>query len=84
MRIVFDEIKRQSNIRKHGYDFAVVELSFFAAAQVFEAKRGRKIAIGPLGPNLVSVIFIPLGREGLSVLSLRRASQKERRAYGNG
>lgn len=82
MRIVFDEIKRQSNIRKHGYDLAVVELSFFAAARIFEAKLGRKVAIGPIGANLISVIFVPLGREGLSVLSMRRASKKERRAYG--
>ncbi|NHT78024.1 hypothetical protein G8E10_20185 [Rhizobiaceae bacterium CRRU44] len=82
MRIVFDEIKRRSNIQKHGYDFDLIEHSFFVAARIFEAKQGRKVAIGPIGPNLISVIFVPLGREGLSVLSMRRASKKERRAYG--
>ncbi|TCQ21760.1 BrnT family toxin [Rhizobium sp. PP-CC-3G-465] len=81
-RSVFDEIKRRSNIRKHGYDFDLIEHSFFVAARIFEAKQGRKVAIGPIGPNLISVIFVPLGREGLSVLSMRRASKKERRAYG--
>lgn len=82
MRIVFDEIKRQSNIRKQGYDFADIDLSFFAAATIFDAKQARKVAIGPIGPNIVSVIFVALGREGVSVLSMRRASKKERRTYG--
>jgi uncharacterized protein len=34
MQIVWDEFKRTGNIRKHGYDFAAVELDFFQSAVI--------------------------------------------------
>lgn len=78
MEILFDELKRQSNIEKHGLDFAELNLAFFASAMVLPAKAGRLQAIGRLGDESVSVVFRPLGAEAISVISMRPASRKER------
>lgn len=45
---------------------------------VVPAKLGRWMAIGQLGDTILAVIFVPLGTEGLSVISIRPASRKER------
>jgi uncharacterized DUF497 family protein len=79
MRIVWDEPKRVGNIAKHGLDFADLTLEFFLSAQVKPAKQDRFLAIGELGATLVvAVIFRPLGSEAISVISMRRANQRER------
>lgn len=79
MKIIFDEAKRQSNIGKHGLDFADLTLEFFLGARIYSAKQGRSIAVGELeGRIVVAAVFKPLGSEALSVISLRPASQKER------
>ena len=80
MRIVYDEAKRLSNIRKHGLDFAAVTLDFFATAALGPAKGKRVLAIGRLeSGGMTAVVFAPLGSEALSIISMRRASRKERR-----
>ena len=80
LQMVWDEPKRQSNLLKHGFDFAVLTEDFFAAATVVPAKAGRMMAIGDLNgvPVVVAVVFAPLGSEALSVISMRRATAKER------
>lgn len=79
MDIVWDEPKRQQNIAKHGLDFASLTVEFFEAAHVEAAKQDRFLAIGELeGTAVVAVVFRPLGSEALSVISMRRASKKER------
>jgi uncharacterized DUF497 family protein len=40
---------------------------------------GRYRAIGRLRNGVIAVIFVYLGREGLSVISMRPASSRERR-----
>lgn len=79
--ITWDEPKRQANIAKHGLDFADLTYEFFLQATVIEAKNGRFAAIGTLADGTVTTIFVTLGREALSVISLRPASQKERQAH---
>lgn len=79
MRIVWDESKRVVNLDKHGLDFADLTPGFFAAATVVEAKRGRSLAVGEMDARILGVVFVPLGAEGLSVVSMRPASRKERR-----
>lgn len=80
MRITYDEAKRQSNIAKHGMDFAVLEFEFFMSCRIEATKQGRFLAIGTLHETLViAVIFRPLGTEAISVVSMRRASTKERK-----
>lgn len=79
MRITFDEAKRQSNIAKHGMDFADLTLDFFLSSHIEPAKEGRSLAIGNFGGILVIVVvFRPLGTEAISVISMRRANQNER------
>jgi len=78
MKIVWDEPKRYANLAKHGVDFAALGEDFFADALVFPAKAGRWMAIGKLDAVIV-VIFATLGSEGLSIISARPASAKERK-----
>ncbi len=79
MQIVWDEPKRLANLEKHGLDFADLTLVFFEGAVVRATKLDRFQAIGHLGESpALSVIFSPLGREALSVISMRVASKKER------
>lgn len=82
VRIVFDPIKCRSNIEKHGFDFADLTLAFFEEARIYPAKESRFIAVGQWGERLlVAVIFLPLGAEAISVVSMRVASRKERERY---
>lgn len=82
MEIVWDPPKRETNIRNHRIDFVDVKAGFdFAAALTVASYGGRFASIGMLGDDLVTVVFLPLGTEGISIISARPASRKERRAY---
>ncbi|MEY9100499.1 uncharacterized DUF497 family protein [Sinorhizobium fredii] len=78
MKITWDEPKRIANIEKHGLDFADLSLEFFLASLVVPAKNGRSKAIGRLQDGTVVVIFVTLGSEALSVISMRPARKDER------
>lgn len=84
MIIQWDHPKRLSNLAKHGLDFADLSLEFFLRAHVGPARDGRYKALGELGDNVVVVVFKPLGSEALSLISVRRASKKEREALWPG
>jgi uncharacterized protein len=77
--IVWDEPKRVANLAKHRLDFADLTLEFFAHSGITRSHSGRLIAVGDFDGQLVTVIFLPMGREGLSVISMRPSSHKERR-----
>ncbi len=79
MMIVWDEPKRLANLDKHGLDFADLSLDFFSTAVIRPAKRGRQQAIGRLEDGTIAVIFLLLGSQGLSVISMRPANVQERR-----
>jgi uncharacterized DUF497 family protein len=86
MKIVWDEAKRQRNIKVHGYDLAgSVDFEWADALMIqsYPSARGRPrfTATGFLKEDLVTLVFSPLGSESLSVISLRRASRGERKAY---
>jgi len=83
MKIVWDEPKRQSNITKHGLDFAELSLEFFLSALHVPAKDGRSKAIGRLEDGTIVVIYVALGTEALSVISMR-AARKDERSLLNG
>lgn len=78
LMIVWDEPKRQTNLAKHGLDFADLDEGFFLASLVVSAKDGRHMAIGRLGDGTIAVVFATLGTEGASVISMRPASERER------
>ena len=74
-RTVTDEPKRATNLKRHGLDFA-------AGFTTYPGKQGRHMAIGELDGRIIAVVFKPLGIEALSVISMRPASRKERKAHG--
>ena len=77
MIIVWDEPKRLANIDKHGIDFADIDQDFFLSAIVRPARDGRYAAIGEMD-GMIIVIFVVLGSEGISIVSARPASHRER------
>ncbi|MDK4739793.1 BrnT family toxin [Rhizobium sp. CNPSo 3464] len=80
MEIIWDELKRETNLAKHGLDFADLDIEFFAGSIVVSANDGRSMAIGELDGQIVAaVVFKPLGSEAISVISMRPASRKERK-----
>ncbi|MEL7092506.1 MAG: BrnT family toxin [Pseudomonadota bacterium] len=76
--IVWDEPKRQSNLARHGLDFADLDEWFFLDAVTVPAKNNRYMAIGRLEDGTIAVVFALLGTEAVSVISMRPASRKER------
>jgi hypothetical protein len=79
--ITWDEPKRLANLEKHGLDLADAEAFDWSAAIVRGARSGRFQALGAIGNTIVLIIFKPLGTEAISIISLRPASAKERKAY---
>jgi uncharacterized DUF497 family protein len=78
MKIVWDEPKRLANIANHEMDFADLDDNFFdqALIQPSHSKRWRAN-----GQSIIAVVFFALGREAVSVISMRPASRTERRLY---
>lgn len=81
MKIVWDEPKRLANIAKHGLDFADLDVTFFDAALVQPTHNNRYRAIGPNVHGVISVVFATLGKEGISLISMRPARKDERKLY---
>ena len=82
MKIVWDEPKRLANLEKHGLDFADLNETFFDNAVVIPAHKNRCwIAVGVNIRGVVVVVFARLGREGVSIISMRPASRNERKLY---
>lgn len=81
MKIVWDEPKRRANLDKHEMDFADLNETFFDNALVLVTYRNRWRAIGTNIRGVVSVIFATRGTEGISIISMRPASKKERELY---
>jgi uncharacterized DUF497 family protein len=55
---------------------------FFEDAVILRAKIGRAAAVGLVEGHLVTAVFARYGAEAISVISLRRASVKERKLHG--
>jgi uncharacterized protein len=80
VKIVWDEPKRLANIAKHdGLDFADLDEGFFERSMIVPGKGNRLIAVGRLAGGVVVVVFVTLGSEGVSVISMRPANRKERK-----
>lgn len=80
MKIVWDEPKRLANIVKHdGLDFPDLDEEFFERSVIVPGKENRLIAVGRLANGVVVVVFVALGTEGISIISMRRASRNERK-----
>jgi hypothetical protein len=81
MRIVWDEPKRLANLDKHGLDFADLNEAFFENALVLPAHNRRWAGIGKNIRGVIVVVFVKLGVEAVSVISMRPASRNERKLY---
>jgi uncharacterized DUF497 family protein len=83
VKIVWDELKRAANLAKHGLDFADLDATFFDNALVFASHNysKRSVAIGVSVRGVIVVVFARLGREGISVISMRPASKNERKLH---
>ena len=83
MKIVWDEPKRLANLEKHGLDFADLNELFFDSALIIpsHSKARRWVGIGVNIRAVIVVVFVRLGREGVSVISMRPASKDERKLY---
>ena len=78
MKIVWDERKRRVNLEKHGLDFVDLYFEFFLAAVTTPARDGRSKAVGRLKDGTIVVIYLTLGSEALSIISMRPARKDER------
>ncbi|KJC38198.1 hypothetical protein UB31_31140 [Bradyrhizobium sp. LTSP849] len=76
MKIVRDEPKRLANLDKHGLDFADLDETFPS-----HNRSQRWVATGASTRGVIVVAFARLGREGISVISMRPASRSERKLY---
>jgi hypothetical protein len=83
LKIVWDEPKRLANLDKHGLNFADLNETFFDNALVITShnKSKRWVAIGVNIRGVVVVVFARLGREGVSIISMRPVSRSERKLY---
>jgi len=81
LRVVWDEPKRETTLAERSLDFASLKLAVFEHARIEPARDGRAKAIGLLDGHCFVVIFKLLGREALSVISMRSASKKEKTQY---
>jgi uncharacterized protein len=81
MEISFDEPKRIQNLEKHGLDFSDIDVAYFVGSVIVPAKLGRFMAIGVLSQDVIATVFAKLGTQGVSIVSMLRASRKERNAY---
>lgn len=78
LKIVWDEYKRLVNFKKHGLDFTDLTFDFFLTAVTMPARGGRSKAVGVLHDGTIVVIYLTLGTEALSVISMRPARMNER------
>jgi uncharacterized protein len=85
MRFEWDEGKRQSNIRRHGIDFAVVEKVLHDATITFLDDRidygeTRFLTFGLLNDKVVAITHTETD-EVIRVISVRKASKNEQKTY---
>jgi uncharacterized protein len=81
VKIVWDEPKRLANLAKHGLDFADLNEAFFDNALVLPSYHKRWAGIGKNIRGVIVVVFFTLGKEAVSVVSMRPASRNERKLY---
>jgi uncharacterized protein len=55
-------------------DFADLDEAFFESSVIVPAKLGRLTAVGRHRRGIILAVFVVLGTEGLSVVSMRPAS----------
>lgn len=83
MRYDWDEAKRQSNIGKHGVDFADAESFEWDVALIMTslgANEPRLVAIAPISLRLHVLVF-SIETRIVRIISLRKANKREAKLY---
>ena len=85
MRFIWDEAKRESNLRKHGLDFADAHRVFGGVVVQkpdarFHYDEHRNIAVGMLDALVVIVVHVEAD-ETIRFISMRRATRNETNFY---
>jgi uncharacterized DUF497 family protein len=78
MEIIWEDYKRKSNLLKHGYDFADFRIEWLDKAHIEPTYSKRFKATVFIKPDYVVVIFGTLGKQAISIISMRDANKKER------
>lgn len=81
MRLTWHEAKRQSNLKKHGLDFADAAKLFDGPMVIFEDQREdygeqRMIGIGALATLTVVVVHVE-SDQSIHIISMRKADRDE-------
>lgn len=85
MRFIWDEVKRQKNLQKHGLDFADIEVVFNQPLVLFEDTRidygeQRMVAIGLLRMLVVVIVYVE-DDNTVRIISMRKAMRNETDIY---
>ena len=85
MHFEWDEFKRQSNIQKHGIDFADAELVFNGVTLTIQDNRfdygeQRYVTLGLLD-SIVVVIAHTETDENIRIISMRKATKNEQKLF---
>jgi uncharacterized DUF497 family protein len=89
MEVTWDPVKAQSNLRKHKIHFSDEEFVLFdpmALTIEDESVEGeqRFVSVGADAFNRVLVVVYSYGQENIRLISARRATRRERKAYEEG
>jgi uncharacterized DUF497 family protein len=82
----WDETKRQSNLKKHGLDFADADLVLSSAYRIdLPSERNGEQRVQSFAYvfevlTVLTLVFLP-GEDGFRIISFRRANRTEREAY---
>lgn len=82
----WDEAKRESNLKKHSYDFADADMVYESPEKltIHTLRRGeprlQDIAIVDVFGVTLTLVYVVRGYN-IRIISLRRASREERRIY---
>lgn len=82
----WDEIKNRANLRKHGFDFTDAEEMFRGILLSSVDLRNnygeeRWVGIGTTRGRTAVVVFTERGPETIRIISLRKATRRERNQY---
>ena len=86
--IVFDEVKRQTNLAKHGLDLADAGLVYHAPNKVTfcSPRQGEHrlmdVAMVEIVDIVLVLVYVERGQD-IRAISLRRASKQERKYYAS-
>jgi uncharacterized DUF497 family protein len=86
MHVTWDDHKQRLNLKEHALDFADHEDFDWETAIVLPGKPGKRgepryRAVGLWRDHLLTIVFSPLGREAISLVSMRPSSKSERKRY---